>query len=369
MADLAPGRPASVIERRLVAMTTVVLLAVALTVQVGLNGYVLVVPEASSRAELSVYGLLAVLGGVCAVALWVRGRIPLTLRWAGVAVLLGCSFVMSGVLPPDPLPSAGHWSIGLIGWYGLVLLYDLAIGWVVAFLVAHVATLGWSAAAHGAAAADVAALGVALVSVAGFQLGVALSARLLRRIADAAFRTSRAEEEQRVRDEEAAAAARNHERRYADLRGTTIPLLAGLADGGLDPRAEEVRRRCAVEAARMRRLFTEGEGAADPLAHELGAIIDVAERHGASVHLSVHGTPGELPSEVRRALLAPISEALVTARSPARVTVLHAPDGVRVSARCAAPELPITPPGPGGVSLVESVTDGQIWLETSWRSR
>lgn len=367
MADLAPGRAAAVIERRLVAMTTVVLLAVALTVQVGLNGRVLLEPEASSRAELVVYGVLAVLGGVCAVALSVRGRIPGPLRWAGVAVLLGCSVVMSGILPPHPLPAPDHWSIGLIGWYGLVLLYDLVVGWVVAFLLAHVAAIGASMVANGATTVDVADMGVTFVSVAGFQLGVALSARLLRRIADNAFRTSRAEEELRIREEEAAAAARNHERRYADLRATTIPLLAGLADGGLDPNAEAVRRRCAVEAARMRRLLTEGEGAADPLVHELGAIIDVAERHGASVQLSVRGTPGELPEHVRRELLAPISEVLVTARSPARVTVLHGPDQVRVSARCAAPELPVTPPA-GEVSFVESVIDGQVWLETSWRS-
>ncbi|MBB4905104.1 hypothetical protein [Actinophytocola algeriensis] len=369
MTDLAPGRPASVIERRLVAMTTVVLLAVALTVQVGLNGHVLVVPEAGSRTELIVYGVLAVLGGVCAVALFVRGRIPGPLRWAGVAVLLCCSLVMSGLLPPHPMPVPNHWSIGLIGWYGLVLLYDLAIGWVVAFLLAHVATLGVSMAANGATAVYVADMGVTFVSVAGFQLGVALSARLLRRIADDAFRTSRAAEELRVREEEAAAEARNHERRYADLSTTTIPLLAGLADGVLDPGAEAVRRRCAVEAARMRRLLIEGDGVADPLVHELGAIIDVAERHGASVQLSVSGTPGELPEDVRRELLAPISEALVTTRSPARVTVLHGPDQVRVSARCAAPELPITQPGMGGVSLVEFVTDGQVWLETAWRSR
>jgi hypothetical protein len=368
VADLAAGRPAAVIERRLVAMTTVVLLAVALTVQVGLNGHVLLVPEASSRTELVVYGVLAVLGGVCAVALSVRGRIPGPLRWVGVAVLLGCSVVMSGILPPHPLPAPVHWSIGLIGWYGLVLLYDLVIGWVVAFLLAHVAVIGASMVANGATTVDVADMGVIFVSVAGFQLGVALSARLLRRIADNAFRTSRAEEELRVREEEAAAAARNHERRYADLRVTTIPLLAGLADGRLDPRDEAVRRRCAVEAARMRRLLTEGEGTTDPLVHELSAIIDVAERHGASVQLSVRGTPGELPEHVRRELLAPISEVLVTARSPARVTVLHGPDQVRVSARCAAPELPITPPDGAGVSFVESVIDGQVWLETSWRS-
>lgn len=352
------------IERRLVVMTTVVLLAVAVTVQVGLNGDVLLAPEARSRTELVVYGLLAVLGAGCAVALYLRGRIPGPVRWVGVVLLLGCSDVLGGPLPP------GHWAIGLIGWYGLVLLYDLEVGWVAAFLLAHAVLTGAPVVAEGTAG-ELSDMAVALVSVAGFQLGVALSARLLRTIADGAVRTARAEERLRVREEETAAAARNHERRYADLRHTTIPLLAGLADGELDPRAETVRRRCAVEAARMRRLLNEGgkECAADPLVHELGAIIDVAERHGASVHLSVRGTPVELPEHVRRELLAPISEALVTARSPARVTVLHAPGQVRVSARCAAPELPITPPARGAVSLVESVADGQVWLETSWRSR
>ncbi|MFC4852071.1 hypothetical protein [Actinophytocola glycyrrhizae] len=367
MADPSAGRPAY-IQRRLVAMTTVVLLVVALTVQVGLDGQVLLAPERSSRTELVVYGVLAALGGVCAAALSRRWRLPGQVRWFGVAVLLGCSVVMSGLLPPHEVLPPDHWSIGLIGWYGLVLLYDLAIGWVCAFLLTHVTAIGLSMVVNGAAD-ELAGMGVTFVSVAGFQVGVALSAQLLRRIAHRAVRTSRAEEERRIREEEAAAAVRNHEQRYADLRRTTIPLLAGLADGRLDPRADTVRRQCAVEAARMRRLLTEGDGAADPLVHELGAIIDVAERHGASVHLSVRGTPGEVPDHVRRALLAPISEALVTVRSQARVTVLHGPEQVRVSARCVAPELPLTPPEQGEVSLVESVMDGQVWLETSWRSR
>lgn len=370
MTDPAQARPAY-IARRLLAMTTVALLTVALTVQVGLNGHVLFVPEVSTRPELLVYGALAILGGLCAITLFVRGRIPLSARWTGVAVLLGCSVVVSGVLPPGPALPPDHWSIGLIGWYGLVLLYDLAFGWMVAFLFAHVAAISVPMVVGGASPVDLSDMAVTLVSVCGFQLGVALGARLLRTIADVAVETSRAEERLRIGEEEAAAAARNHERRYADLRRTTIPLLAGLADGVLDPRTETVRRRCAVEAARMRRLLGEDEagGATDRLAHELGAIIDIAERHGASVHLSVRGTPGDLPEHVCGALLAPISEVLVTARSPARVTVLHAPDQVRVSVRCAAPDLPITPPERGEVSVVESVSDGQVWLETSWRSR
>jgi hypothetical protein len=360
------------VERRLAGTVTVVLLTVALTVQVGLNGAVLFAPVGSTRTELVVYGLLAVLGGCCAVALYVRGRVPGPLRWAGVAVLLGCSVALPWDLSPQ------HWSIGLIGWYGLVLLYDLALGWVTAFLGVHAALAGGPALVAGTAA-EVSDMAIALVSVSGFQLGVALSARLVRSIADAALRTAREEERLRIREEEAAAAARTHERRYADLRPTTIPLLAGLADGSLDPRSADVRRRCAVEAARMRRLLSavdgdsdgggDGGGVPDRLAHELGAIIDVAERHGAAVHLTVRGTPRDVPEQVRHALLAPISEALVTAGSPARVTVLHGPDHVRVSARCAAPALPITPPERGEVVLVESVADGQVWLETSWRSR
>ncbi|MDQ2587920.1 hypothetical protein CKY47_28815 [Saccharothrix yanglingensis] len=345
------------------------LATVALTVQFGLNGDVALDPTSGSRAELAVYGVLALLGVTCAIILVRRGAIPWWGRWTGLAVLLGCSVVVSGVLPPHSALPPEHWSIGLIGWYGLVLLYDLAIGWFAGFLIVHVTLIGWSVVAGGAAA-DLADMAVTFVSVAGFQLGVALSARLVRTIAEDASRTSWAEERLRVGEEAAAAAARNHERRYADLRHTTVPLLAGLADGTLDPRAESVRRRCAVEAARMRRLLNAGrsDGATDRVVHELGAIIDVAERHGASVHLSVRGTPGEVPEPVRRELLAPIAEALVTARSEARVTVLHVPGGVRVSVRCAVPDLPVTPPGRGEVSVVESVADGQIWLEASWRS-
>src|SRR5262249_44585642 len=124
---------------------------------------------------------------------------------------------------------------------------------------------------------------------------------------------------------------RDRKRHYASLLETTAPLLAGLATGALDPEAEETRRLCAVEATRIRRLFAESDDSTDHLVHELKAAIDVAERHGVSVQLAVRGTAADLPVDVRRELLEPISEVLATATSSMRATVMRSPGSVRVS--------------------------------------
>lgn len=117
----------------------------------------------------------------------------------------------------------------------------------------------------------------------------------------------------------------------------------------------------------MRRLFCETDAVDDQLVHELGAVIDIAERHGASVHLVVRGTPVKVSTPVRQDLLTPISEALLASPSEARVTVLYTPDCVRLSVRCAAAALPATRTA-GEVELSGSVSCGQLLLETSWQS-
>ena len=365
--DLGAGR-ATFLRGRLLVTIRAVLLTVALTIQFGVYGHLFFTGWPGGVTDAAIYGVIAVTGLGCAAILVIRGRTPALDRWLGTALLFGCSVVSSQLLPPNAVELAEHWSFSVIGWHALALLFDVSLWWFVGFCVAHVAATIWPAFAAGGSVQDLAAMAIVVVAVVGFQIGVALSAKVVRAIADAAAETSLAEERLAVQEEAAAAAARNRERRYADLRATTLPLLAGLADGRLDPQDAVVRKRCAVEASRMRRLFSETEAADDRLLHELGAAIDIADRHGTSVHLSVRGDPIEVPRAVRRELLAPVAEALVTTGSDARLTVVYAPDRIRLSVLCTAPEFPVTPSGETGVDHTASVSDGRLWLETSWRS-
>lgn len=366
MADLEPNTTTSV-ERRLLATVRAALLTVALTVQFVTSGYRFFTEPLVHPAEGVVYAVLAAAGvGYVVVMLVTEEASSAPVRTVGVVVLLACSVTMSAVLPLDAEQRAEHWSLSLVGWYALALLFDVSLWRVAAVLLIHATVLVWPMVAGGATLRELSAMAVVLVATVGFQLGVGAGAVLVRSIASSATEMARAEERLRVQEEAAAAVAANRARRYADLRLTTIPLLAGFAVGDLDPRDPVVRRACAVEAARMRRLFSESEDVEDSLVHELGAVIDVAERHGVSTHVSVRGTPSEVPEVVRRKLLAPISEALVMARSEARVTVLYGSDRVRVSVVCVAPAVPVT--RPDGIDVSESVSDGQLWLETSWRS-
>lgn len=366
MTDLGTGRAAYLRGRLLVTIRTV-LLTVALTMQFGVYGHLIFTTWPGGTTDAVVYAVLAATGMGGAAVLAIHRRTPVLVRWAGAAVLLGCSVTTSTLLPPDAVRLAEHWSFSVIGWHALALLFDVALWWFVGFCAVHVLVTAWPAVAAGASARDLAAMAVVVVAVVGFQIGVALSAWLVRAIADAAAKASEDEERLIVREKTAAAAARHRERRYADLRSTTLPLLAGLADGDLDPHDPVVRKRCAVEASRMRRLFCETDAAVDRLLHELSAAVDIADRHGATVHLSVRGTPIDVPRAVRRELLAPVAEALVTTPSEARLTVLYEPDRVWLSLLCTAPDLPITPSG-NAVEYTSSTTEGRLWLEASWRS-
>lgn len=363
---LDTGR-ATYLRSRLLTTIRAVLLTVALTMQFGVYGHLFLTGWTGHGVEVVIYAVLAGTG-ITAAILAARGRTPAAVRWVGAGTLLACSVTTSVILPPDAVALAEHWSFSVIGWHALALLFDVALWWFVGFCVVHVVVSAWPAVAAGASTQDLAAMAVVVVAVVGFQLGVAMSARLVRAIADASARTSEAEELLITQEQATAAAARHRERRYADLHLTTVPLLAGLAESELDPRDPAVRRRCAVEASRMRRLFSETETADDQLLHELGAAIDIADRHGATVQLLVRGTPIDVPKPVRRELLAPVAEALVTPGAEARLTVLYAPDRVHLSVLCTAANPPVTPSCGSGIDQVSSISGGRLWLETSWRS-
>ncbi|MCP3803402.1 hypothetical protein NLX83_29420 [Allokutzneria sp. A3M-2-11 16] len=359
------------VETRLLMAIRASLLVVALTVQfVPALATLVHNTRAQTLAwELVAFALLATVGVVGSRSL-VRGT-PLTGtgRWSCAAAVVLAAVVASVALPLESLPRGENWFIGLVGWYWLFLLFDLSLPVVAAFLAAPMLLAVLGVVLAGYSAVRTADFGTSVVSIFGLQLGVAMTASVVRRIAVDAEVALRAEDEVRTREEAAAHTHRDHERRYGELVATTVPLLAALAHGALDPAADSTRRRCAVEAARMRRLFAERDTVADPLLHELGAGIDVVARRGVSVQLAVRGEARELDVVVRRELVEPIAAALACAASAARVTVLRRADGVRLSVVTdRVCELP--PRASPRHTLVSAARrEGKLWLETVWPRR
>ncbi|MCI4062297.1 hypothetical protein MRQ36_06870 [Micromonospora sp. R77] len=161
--------------------------------------------------------------------------------------------------------------------------------------------------------------------------------------------------------------------RLAVASGSAAEVLAALAAGEADPADPEVRRRCVLAAARLRRLIAESDDVPDPLLHELRAAADVAERKGVPVELVAVGVPPDLPVEVRRRLVDPLVAALADARDRARLTVVARPDEVVVGLVTPDHDGPEATGPPGGtaqhgpVELLQE-RDGEIrWTQTRWR--
>ncbi|MFD9962558.1 hypothetical protein [Amycolatopsis sp. NPDC058986] len=370
MTDLV-ARPAQQIQERLLTGGRIGALTVAVTVQ-----FVLCLPQLlASRdrflalwPEVVAFGMLT---AVAAGAVWflVRGKeMSLVFRWTGAGVVLLASVLASAVVPPGEYLGPPHWIFGIVGWYGLVLLFDLPAPALVGFLVAHqLLTFAELVVVGPPDHLTLAPMAITAVSVGGFQLAVGLAAQVLRRAAAAAGDAAAEEERIRTQDQIAEHLHRDHHARYTTLLSTTIPLLAGLAHGSLDPADEDVRRRCAIEAARMRRLFAESDEVSDRLVHELLACVDVAERNGVLVQFAVRGEPRRLPREVRRELLDPVAAALASAVSSARTTVTRTRDRVRVSVVSDAPRPPQAGREPRHVEVNTVFDEARLWVEAIWR--
>ncbi|MCI4045644.1 ATP-binding protein [Streptomyces sp. TRM75563] len=317
---------------------------------------------------------VAVTGGACLL----RGRrIPPGVRGWCLGSVLAVSAVSAYTLPPGHSTGPADWAFGVVGWHALFLLADLRVRVYAAFLGAHIGINAAAVIWHGApTAAEAAVLGIATVGSCGLQLAIGvLMTHLLRDTAPAAGSAAAREEELRTRERIHEHLQSDHKERYRALTATTVPLLVGLGHGVLSPHDEEVRLRCGVEGARMRRLFAEGDAVADPLLNELRACVEVAEHQGVKVNLAVRGRPGEVPVEVRRELIDPVAVTLGRTRSAARVTVVWTPGAVRVSVvgvdcaddRTEAAAVPSqNRAADPHVSVVRTRRGESMWAEASW---
>ncbi|WP_245812105.1 hypothetical protein [Actinophytocola xinjiangensis] len=312
------------------ATMRVVLLGVAVAVQFGLCLSQLVGQEYRARwVAVVAFVALAVVSAACAGWVSRRTEPPVWVVAGGTVVVLAAAFAATALAgPAGPVPD---WSFGLVGWHLLVLLLDrvgpllVAFGWHVAVSVV------WFPVAGSPDRERIAEAGTVALGTLSVQLAVALIARMLHRRTAQAMAVAAERDRLATRVLAVEQAERGQRDVFAGQLGTTLPLLADLADGVLDPRGEPARRRCALAATQLRRLFAENDEVPDPLVHEVSACLDVAERRGVDVSLAVSGAAVAVPAPVRRELTAPVAVTLSHARTRARVSVLRTATEVRVA--------------------------------------
>ncbi|UOZ03895.1 hypothetical protein [Amycolatopsis sp. WQ 127309] len=350
---------------RLAAAVRIVTLGVAAIVQIGLCLAPLL--RHPSLAAVVAYVTFAVVTSASAFWLLRRRPLPGVVAAIGTVLVLAASSAATAVVPADDFFRDRHWSFGLVGWLLLVLLSDRppllagALGLHAAVSVAQFLLAGAPARTEFGDAA------IVLFAVTAFQLAIGGLIRLVDRRTGEATAVAAERERLETRAALARQAGRDLRAGFAEQLGATLPLLAGLADGTVDPRSDAARTRCALAAAQLRRLFAENDDVPDPLVHEVTACLDVAERRGVAVTLAVSGDPVDVPPALRRHLTGPVLTALTGARTRARVSVLRTPGLVRVAVVADTTGDGHEFPGATGVVVTSHTQDGQTWMEARWQ--
>jgi hypothetical protein len=315
-------------------------------------------------------GAMAALTTVLATeaVLVVRRQSWQALRVPAIAVVFAASALSYLTLPDDRTSTTVDWLFGAANWAGLVVLLDRPFRTILAFLVTHeLLALANLVAFHEVSRSTLARFATGSVTVFGLPLCAAVMAVVLGRIATEAARATRELEQARTEEAAAAAAHRRRSQRFAELSATALPLLTGLADGSLAPSDPAVRRSCAIEASRMRRLFAETDTVDNPLLHELRHCAEIADRKGVEVELDARGQWPTPPVAVRRDLTDAALTALATAGSWARVTVVGSADAVSVSVVADCAEHTVSSPVTPDVRIETFGSNGTVWMEAQWQ--
>lgn len=316
------------------------------------------------------FGALAAFTAVLATeaVLVVRHRPWGALRWPAVAVVFGAAALSYLTLPAGSIATTVDWLFGGAAWVLVVVLFDRPFWTVTAILVAHeLLALTNTLLFHEANLVVLARFATTSVTVFGLPLCVAVVVVVLGRMGAEAARASRELEQVRTEEAVATAARRRRTQRFTELAGAAVPLLEGLADGSLAPSDPEVQRDCAIEAARMRRLFAETDTVDNPLLHELRHCADIADRKGVEVELDARGQWPTPPVAVRRDLTDAALTALATAGSWARVTVVGSADAVSVSVVADCAEHAVPSPATPDVRIEIFGSGETVWMEAQWQ--
>jgi hypothetical protein len=297
-----------------------------------------------------------------------RGAPGWRLAWTVALVALVASTAAAAASPAGQM-LAVNWAWGSAGWTGVLVLLRRRFVELAWFLAAEaVATLGVQAG-DGLHRTDLAGFLAVLAWSTGAQVAVAAGVRALDAAAGQAAAAARSEHAVRERAATAEIIQAARHARWLALQESAIPLIAELAAGTADPGDAQVRIRCAVQAARLRRLLAEGDQAPGSLVHELHASADVAERRGVAIEIETAGLLPQVPGRARRVITDAAIAILTAARSHARITLAAVADGIAVSFVADTGMAVQLPEAGDGVAIEQQQDDGTIWAEARWNSR
>jgi len=308
---------------------------------------------------------LAIAAGTVLVLRGTPGWCP---AWAVALTALAASTAAAAASPAGQM-LAVNWAWGSAGWIGVLVLLRRRFAELAAFLAAlALATLGVQVG-DGLHRADLAGFLAVLAWSTGAQVAVAAGVKALDGAAGQAAVAARSEHAalERAATAETIRAARHA--RWLALQESAVPLVAELAAGTADPGDERVRVRCAVQAARLRRLLAEGDEVPGSLVHELHASADVAERRGVAVDIETAGALPQVPGPARRVITDAAIAILTDARTQARITLATVAAGIAVSFVADTGAAVRMPAAGEGVVIDQQQDDGMLWAEVRWYSR
>jgi hypothetical protein len=327
--------------------------------------------------DRSAYGSLAFQGAMWLVmALAIAAGAFLVLRgtpswrgaWAVAAVALAAS-TAAAVASPASQMLAVNWSWGSAGWIGVLVLLHRRFTELAWFLAAEAVAILGVQLADGLHRTDLAGFLALLAWSTGAQVAVAAGVRALDVAASQAGAATRSEYAARERQATAEIIQAARHARWLSLQETAVPLVAELAAGIADPGDPEVRNRCAVQAARLRRLLAEGDEMPGSLVHELHASADVAERRGVAVVIETAGAVPMMPSPARRAITDVAIAILTAARTQTRITLAPVPGGIAVSFMADTGAVVRLPAAGQGVAIEQQQDGDRLWAEARWNGR
>ena len=327
-----------------------------------------------NRADYGSFAFQGAMWLVMALAIAVGSVLVLrrTLGWRtawALAVIVLAANTASAAASPAGQMLADNWAWGSAGWTGVLVLLRRRFAELAWFLAAEaLATLGvqvWD----GLHRADLAGFLAVLTWSTGAQIAVAAAVKALDAAAGRAATAARSEHAARERAATAEIIQAARHTRWLMLQESTAPLVAELAAGTADPGDPQVRIRCAVQAARLRRLLAEGDEVPGPLVHELHASADVAERRGVAVEIETAGPLPPVPGPARRVITDAAIGILTAARSQARITLAAVTAGIAVSFVADTGADVRLPADDEGVAIEQQQDGSMLWAEARWNSR